>query len=333
MLESQNTNNVVVEDQPDTNVVTTKGALPIQRPVKLADIILSPDIQARESTDEKLVDEYAGDLTAGAVFPAVTIFADKDALYLADGFHRVKAAEKAGLKEILADIRTGSMRDAILFAAGSNAQHGARRTNEDKRHAVRKLLTDKEWAKWTDTTIAQACKVSPPLVGKIRKELTPIGSNPPVIRKTKSGRKVNTQSMGRKKQSAPTVQAPLLTDFSGTVKPKPVFDPVAEILGDMLLHESTPDPMSHAQDVSDPLKAENEKLRQANAELQGEIDALKAKNVELEAKNQALEEELANLKAENETLQDAVKKAGSIVPLHEAFEPGPVNSEVQSTES
>jgi hypothetical protein len=62
--------------------------------------------------------------------------------------------------------------DAIIAACGENADHGLRRTNEDKRRAVERLLGDPEWIKWSDRKIADVCRVSHPFVGTVRKELT-----------------------------------------------------------------------------------------------------------------------------------------------------------------
>ncbi len=74
----------------------------------------------------------------------------------------------AGLDEFPADIRQGSKRDAILFSVGANANHGMRRTNEDKRKAVMTLGKDEEWALWVDAEIARCCSVSQPFVSKLR---------------------------------------------------------------------------------------------------------------------------------------------------------------------
>jgi hypothetical protein len=73
-----------------------------------------------------------------------------------------------GLKKIRANVLDGTLRDAILYALGSNSKHGFRRTNEDKRRAVEKLLGDPEWSQWSDSRIAEICKVSPMTVGKYR---------------------------------------------------------------------------------------------------------------------------------------------------------------------
>lgn len=128
--------------------------------------------QPRAQTDQKTVTEYAEDMTEGAKFPPVVVFTDKGEYWLADGFHRVLAARVIGSREIEADIRVGAQRDAMLYACGANAAHGMRRTNEDKRRAVFRLLGDSEWSKWSDREIARRCAVSHPLVAELRKGLT-----------------------------------------------------------------------------------------------------------------------------------------------------------------
>ena len=61
---------------------------------------------------------------------------------------------------------------AILHGAGSNAVHGLRRTQADKRRAVERLLKDPEWARWSDRKIAEVARVDHKTVGAIRRELT-----------------------------------------------------------------------------------------------------------------------------------------------------------------
>lgn len=125
--------------------------------------------QARAALNEDVVAEYAEVVTAGDDLPPVVVFHDGKKNWLADGFHRFHAYRKAGAIQIDADVRVGTRRDAILYSVGANAAHGLRRTNEDKRHAVRTLLADKEWGAWSDRQIADACGVSHPFVAAMRK--------------------------------------------------------------------------------------------------------------------------------------------------------------------
>lgn len=121
--------------------------------------------------DERVVSDYAQDVTEGAIFPPVVVFFDGTHYWLADGFHRVAAFKLAQKLRIPAEISQGSLRDAQLYAAGANASHGLRRSRDDKYHAVTMLLNDAEWVQWSDREIARRCRVSPSSVSKIRREL------------------------------------------------------------------------------------------------------------------------------------------------------------------
>ena len=110
-------------------------------------------------------------MNGGAEFPPVVVFFDGTNHWLADGFHRVHARKKTGHGDIPADIHQGTKRDAILHSLGANASHGMRRSNEDKRRAVERMLTDRQWRKWSDQDIARQCAVSAQMVGVHRKRL------------------------------------------------------------------------------------------------------------------------------------------------------------------
>ena len=127
--------------------------------------------QMRVEMRPEIVAEYADEMLAGVVFPPVVLYYDGETHWLADGFHRVEAARKIGLETITATIQEGTARESILHAIGANAVHGLRRTQADKRRAVERLLTDPEWAKWSDRKIAGIAKVDHKTVGKIRREL------------------------------------------------------------------------------------------------------------------------------------------------------------------
>ncbi len=143
-------------------------------PIKLSlsQIRCDGGTQSRAAIHQTTVDEYAEDYKNGANFPPITVFYDGEILWLADGFHREKAAKKAGLTEIAAIVKQGTRRDAVLHSVGANAKHGLRRTNADKRRAVTTLLEDSEWNKWSDRQIARQCGVSHDFVNRLRKSLS-----------------------------------------------------------------------------------------------------------------------------------------------------------------
>src|SRR5262245_22659396 len=154
--------------QPKDDTVTkeTLETLPLDR------ARLDGGTQGRVKIDETTVAEYAEALAEGAKFPPLVVYFDGTDYWLADGFHRWLARQKAGLTEVEVEVRQGTRRDAVLHACGANESHGLRRSNEDKRKAVRTLLEDEEWSRWSDREIARACATTHPFVAKMRAALT-----------------------------------------------------------------------------------------------------------------------------------------------------------------
>lgn len=133
--------------------------------IKLESIRIDGGTQPRESIDDALVSEYAECVED---LPPMVVFDDGVNVWLADGFHRHHALQRAGRTMVECDVRKGTQRDAVLYSVGANADHGKRRTNADKRKAVQTLLNDEEWGKWSDREIAKRCRVSHVLVGQMR---------------------------------------------------------------------------------------------------------------------------------------------------------------------
>jgi hypothetical protein len=107
-----------------------------------------------------------------ADFPPVILYHDGKDYWLGDGYHRVAAARKIERETIKAEVREGTARDAILCGVGANATHGLQRTQADKRQAIERLMSDPEWARWSDRKIAEAAKVDHKTVAKVRRELS-----------------------------------------------------------------------------------------------------------------------------------------------------------------
>lgn len=139
--------------------------------ISISDIRLDPSTQVRLKTDNEVVTDYAEAMQRGDKFPPVVVFFDGEVYWLADGFHRVYAAMSIDITEIDADIRNGSKRDALKFALGGNDTHGLRRTNADKRNAVRVMLEDEEWSQLSNCQIAEMCHVHEKLVRRMRPEI------------------------------------------------------------------------------------------------------------------------------------------------------------------
>ncbi len=213
----------IFEVKQKPNTVTTVAVQAIQT---------AGGTQMRAALSNDTVSEYRDALLEGAVLPPIVVFYDGQDYWLADGFHRVAAHRQAygtpgsaykdlSKPEIAADVRAGTRRDAVLYAAQANASHGLRRTNADKQRAVRALLEDPEWSQWSDGEIARKCAVSQPFVSGLRRDFAPerhsvivrLPDSPtedeedelthnryestPVVRKGADGRTINTANIGK----------------------------------------------------------------------------------------------------------------------------------------
>ena len=128
--------------------------------LNLAAIRIDGGTQSRVAINQDAVAEYAQVITDGDTLPAITVFFDGADYWLADGFHRLFANKSAGKVSVLADVLTGTCRDAILYSLAANTVHGLRPTNEDKRKAVGIMLADPEWSLLSSREIAKHCGCS-----------------------------------------------------------------------------------------------------------------------------------------------------------------------------
>ncbi len=143
--------------------------------------------QARSSINQMTVAEYAKEIKEGHRFPPIVVFYDDTSYWLADGFHRLEAYRIAGFKDVEVELKLGTLREAILYAVGANAEHGLRRTIQDKHHAVRMFLFDEEWSKWSDRMIAKHTVTSHPFVAKVRVSIGCGNVSTPCTKVTKNG--------------------------------------------------------------------------------------------------------------------------------------------------
>lgn len=126
--------------------------------------------QARVDVSPEHVDDLVAVIDA---LPPVTLVWDGHIHWIVDGYHRVAAHHKAGRKTVMADVTEGTREDAVWLACAANSQHGLRRSNADKRKAVRMALTHRQASEldMSDRAIAAHCHVSDHLVAEVRAEL------------------------------------------------------------------------------------------------------------------------------------------------------------------
>ncbi len=283
------------------------------RMVEIYTLIVDPDVQQRKQLNFAVAGEYSIEMKRGEKFPAVVVFSDGTNKWLADGFHRVEAAKINNATMIWADVRPGNKRDAILYAAGSNAEHGLQRSNFDKRRAVETLLKDPEWCQWGNREIARRCRVSDTFVGSIRTELSANGLQITERKVERSGAvyTMRTESIGRQAQiedpgeavaSAPKPVTPTTSAWAATFgERKPLLPRIAmeEVADDEAVPASWEGPAAAATELHeialpafvmdrDELMADLEVARHNNAVMRQNLEAAYAEIRELRAENERL---------------------------------------------
>ena len=151
------------ERRPATSTAVTES-------VRLDEIIVDAGTQVRETIDDDVVEDYAEHLAEGRTFPPVTVFRDGVKQYLADGFHRFRAHQRAGRTHIEAKVHAGTLNDALWFAVGANRAHGLRLKQGDKKRAI--VLTLKVWPERSQRRIAAQVGCTQQYVAKVRAQVT-----------------------------------------------------------------------------------------------------------------------------------------------------------------
>lgn len=111
-------------------------------------------------------------------------FDERVAIMALDGGMSIDAGETAARLAFsfvthlaLALVKSDACTQSRVSAA--NADHGLRRSNEDKRKAVGLLLADAEWSKLSNAEIARLCNVSHTFVNNTRNPPAPKPPTPP----------------------------------------------------------------------------------------------------------------------------------------------------------
>src|SRR5262249_59008661 len=91
-----------------------------QKVLALASIERDVQLQPREVLSDEVIADYAEQMQEGAKFPPVVAFFDGERYWLADGWHRLAAAERLEFEDFPVEVHPGGRRDAMLHAAGAN---------------------------------------------------------------------------------------------------------------------------------------------------------------------------------------------------------------------
>lgn len=148
---------------------------------------LSSDLRVRDTSADAVTD-YAEAMAAGVKFPPIAVFKYTDgSLHLADGFHRVAAAMRAGLATLPALVQDGDRQIALKYALGANRANSQRRTAQDIRQAVAIAL--KEWPNLTQAEVASLIGCSQPTVARVKADVIQVNNTEvPAVRVDSIGR-------------------------------------------------------------------------------------------------------------------------------------------------
>ncbi|NEP00858.1 MAG: KOW motif-containing protein [Symploca sp. SIO2E9] len=105
-------------------------------------IELEEGTQSRVTTDERAIERYATEMKEERWDPQhdpPVIFDDGSLKRPGDGHHRIRAALLAE-QQILCEVRSGTLIDAIRYSCSSNQRPSLHRTNADKRQAVEMMF-------------------------------------------------------------------------------------------------------------------------------------------------------------------------------------------------
>ncbi|KAI9129462.1 hypothetical protein [Acaryochloris sp. CCMEE 5410] len=84
--------------------------------LSISKIKIDQEIHVFSKLNDAVISEFSEAMQRGADFPPITVFYDGSEYWLADGFHRIKAKEANGDRNILAEVEFGSRHEAKLYA-------------------------------------------------------------------------------------------------------------------------------------------------------------------------------------------------------------------------
>lgn len=159
--------------------------------------------QPRAELNEEWAGEIADRMTEGADFLPVTVYQDGTDLWLADGFHRCRGAEIAGIEYIAAYVVTGTRQDARDYANSGtpNGRHGLRESKQDRWRRIENMIRDHP--DWTLMQVGEHCEVSHMTVKRVRESIFNNVKDTAERTVTRNGTTytMNTGSIGKREES------------------------------------------------------------------------------------------------------------------------------------
>lgn len=182
--------------------------------IPISQITADPEIQLKSrGIDNNTVRSYIEAMDSGAEFEPVVIYDDGNTKWLADGFHRHSAAIFLGNGGIFADVRQGTYKDALIFAAMANVENGRPMSRAQKQEAGERLLKLTDFG---NSEIGRRLAVEATTVMRWRQKLSCANAQDSPRTVTRNGKayQMDTSNIGNPK--ATKVDTPELPDFVPT---------------------------------------------------------------------------------------------------------------------
>jgi hypothetical protein len=207
-------------------------------------------------------------------FPPVSVWSDygingiariADVYTLNAGFHRYKAAKKAGIDRILVSVFVGTEDEAVWFAMQDNRKNGLRLKYGDLKYIIKKAL--KRFPNKTAGAIAKEMGFSRTYAYQIEAELSASGQlTRPEKRKGADGRVRSTKR--KNKQSPPAPQSKATTKPAPAPIVQPANEPVSDQqVGDAFLALATSEPVDKPMFEFDDEMLDDEKETSSLSEM------------------------------------------------------------------
>lgn len=253
--------------------------------IPLSEICSDSKTQVREEVNSKKVAEYASLIKDGTQFDPIDVFADGVTKHIGNGWHRYLAHHQAGQEFILANVHTGTERDAFLFGCKANGKNGLPCNSLDHAKQLRWMMDDPECSEWSNRQKAEWIGCSHSTVNRLMKK---IGKAPEQVKCIRNG-KVQTRALPQKAPAEPP--------------PPQDNDPYVEEMADTIT--TLEEKLREAQDKImvaqwDATDIEKEDVEETLINLRNKIKLL-------EIENQALRDTRDSLQVENNQLIKTVR--------------------------
>lgn len=109
----------------------------IIKDISIEKIVVDGDFNLRSALDKKLIADYKERLDS---LPPVVVYETGRGNILVDGFHRLAAAKQENRGSIKAEVKKGSVQDALAYACIANLKHGLPLKQNERQQAVKQFI-------------------------------------------------------------------------------------------------------------------------------------------------------------------------------------------------